>query len=471
MNLEFIPPDAESSESSARRPPQSTLFRNATLLTMGPSCRVLEKASLLVEQGRIADFRGGDILYDSKSTRVVEASGRVLIPGLINAHTHLYSSLARGMPPPCAAPRNFREILERVWWRLDKALDHEITYWSALAGLADSLRHGVTTLFDHHASPFACEGSLDVIERAVRAIGLRGCLCYEVSDRDGMEIAQQGILENARFLEKCRAGGLQVPDRQIQGLFGLHASFTLSNATLEKARSSGAHLPCGYHIHVAEDLCDVNDAAEKYRSTVTARLERFGILNPRTIAAHGVHLAPEELPALAASGSCLAHNPQSNSNNAVGMADLGRLLAAGVRVGLGTDGFTPRLFDEIRAVFTLQKQLRHDPAAAWQEAYQLAFVENPRLASEVFGIPLGRLEKGAAADLVLLNYLAPTPLTADNFLGHLYFGLVNAAVDSVMVGGHWLLQHGLLTMLDEAELAAKTREAAARLWSRMEDQP
>ena len=462
--------DSELSTLDSPIAPNTTLIKNGTLLTMGPSCQVLEKASLLVEHGRISDFRSGDILCDSKSTRVVDAAGRVILPGLVNAHTHLYSSLARGMPPPCATPRNFPEILERVWWRLDKALDENITYWSALAGLADSLRHGVTTLFDHHASPYACEGSLDVVERAFRKIGLRGCLCYEVSDRDGMEIAQQGILENARFLEKCRDNNRRVQDDQIQGLFGLHASFTLSNATLEKARSCGAHLPCGYHIHLAEDRCDVEDARNKYHSTVTARLERFDILNRGSVAAHGVHLGPDEFPALAATGSCLVHNPQSNNNNAVGTANVPRMLSAGVHVGLGTDGFTPRLFDEIRAVFTQQKQLHNDPQRGWREAYHLAFVENPRLACEVFGTPLGCIQKGAAADVVLMNYRPPTPMTADNYLGHLYFGLVNASVDSVMVGGRWLLENGHLTMLDEIELTAKSREAASRLWRRMEHQ-
>lgn len=438
---------------------------------MGPECQVLDPASLLIEKGRIAEFRAGTILFDSKSTEVLDCGGRVLIPGLINGHTHLYSALARGMPLRGAPPRNFPETLERIWWRLDKALDEETIYWSAMAGLIDSLKHGVTTLFDHHASPNCCDGSLDILENAFREVGLRGCLCYEVSDRDGMEISQKGILENARFLEKCRDIVRRNPDDPIRGIFGLHASFTLSTATLEKARTFAAHLPCGFHIHVAEDRCDVEDARQKHRSTVTARLARFGILNPASIAAHGVHLGTDELPALAESQTRVVHNPQSNSNNAVGIADVLAMRAGGVRVGLGTDGFTPNLMDEVRSAFILQKHLHGDPSLAWDEAYRLAFVENPQLATDTFGLPLGRIEAGAAADLVLLNYLPPTPLTTENYLGHLYFGLANALVDSVMVGGRWLVEQGKLTDLDEAELAAKSQEAARRLWARMDSIP
>lgn len=450
---------------------QNTLIKNAMVLTMGQPCHVLEDASILVEEGRIGDFRSGSILFESKSTQVLDAGGRVVIPGMINGHTHLYSSLARGMPLRGAPPRNFPEILQRIWWRLDKSLDEETIYWSAMTGLVESLKHGVTTLFDHHASPNACDGSLDILENAFRRVGLRGCLCYEVSDRDGMEISQKGILENARFLEKCRDSTRTQPDAQIRGIFGLHASFTLSNATLERARSFAAHLPCGFHIHVAEDRCDVEDARQKYHSTIAERLARFGILNNSSIAAHGVHLSTGEYAALADSKTRVVHNPQSNSNNAVGLADVVGLLAARVRVGLGTDGFTPNLMDELRATFTLQKHIHQDPRLAWNDAYQLAFVENPQMATETFGLPLGRMEKGAAADLVLLNYIPPTPLTSDNFLGHIYFGLANAPVDSVMVAGRWLLEQGRLTELDESELNVKSREAARRLWSRMDEQP
>jgi putative selenium metabolism protein SsnA len=447
----------------------ANLIKNTWLLTMGPQCQVLENASVLIENGRIADFRTGSILVDSKTTKVIDGGGRVLMPGMVNGHTHLYSSLARGMALSGLPPHSFPDILERIWWRLDKALDEDTIHWSAMIGLIESLKQGVTTLYDHHASPHCVEGSLEILENAFRNIGLRGCLCYEVSDREGMEISQKGILENARFLEKCRVRNRVIPDPQIQSLFGLHASFTLSNATLERVRSCSAHLPCGFHIHLAEDRCDVEDSLRKYRCTIAERLDRFGILGPATLAAHGVHLAAGEYGALAASGTRIVHNPQSNTNNAVGLADVTALLTAQVRVGLGTDGFGPSLLDELRAAFILQKHLHRDPRQAWNEAYQMAFVENSQLATETFGLPVGRIERGAVADLVLLNYVPPTPLTSENFLGHLYFGLANAAVDCVMVDGKWLVEQGRLTQLDETELAAMSREAARRLWTRLEE--
>jgi len=427
-----------------------------------------EDAAILIEGDTIAEVlprnargRGAPGPLDER----IDGEGTLAIPGLVNAHTHLYSSLARGMALSGYAPGSFSEILEQLWWRLDKALDADAIRASALAGAIEAARCGVTTLIDHHASPFAIDGALDLLHRAVcEDVGLRGVFCYEVSDRDGRTPRDAGISENVRFLRSVGHDGA------TGAQFGLHASFTLEDETLQRV---AADLPddAGIHIHVAEGPEDEADCTARYGLRVVERLDRFGLLRPRSILAHCLHVDENEKDLVADRGAIVVHNPRSNMNNAVGRFDLAGTDARGTLIGLGTDGLGCNVLGELLTAALLQKHSLGDPLAApLPLLHRLLFSGNPRIAGRLLDVEIGRLTPGCPADLAVIEYLAPTPLAADNVLGHLLFGpaVHTLRVRDLFVAGRPLLRGGAFVDLDEAGVVARGREAASALWRRID---
>lgn len=418
-------------------------------LLVDPVRGVLRDGALAVADGRITSEAVAGAAR-------VDVSGCVVMPGWVCAHHHLYSALARGMPGPPEPPRTFPEILERIWWRLDRALDPETISLSALLGAVEAARAGTTTIIDHHASPYAIAGSLDLVAGAIEEAGLRGVVCYEVTDRHGSARGREGIAENVRFLGRG--------DRpRIRGMMGAHASFTIGPETMEALVAEAARLRARVHIHLAEDRIDEHDALQRYGMRTVHRLDRAGVLTPGALVAHGVHLDESEQQVLRASGAWLAHNPRSNMNNGVGYAPVTRL---GGRVALGTDGIDGDMFAEARACYLKARE------ASWETGPAFAvdrLTAGAALAGDLFGEPLlGTLADGAPADLVVLDYRSPTPLAAGNLAGHLIFGMSAARVRDVMVAGGWVVRNRRHELVDEANLAARCRPAAARLWSRME---
>jgi putative selenium metabolism protein SsnA len=424
---------------------------NARILTFDSANRVLDSGSVeICPDGSIGDVNS----VRARGRNIIDAKRKLLMPALINCHTHLYSTLARGIPLAGRAPKSFPEILEKLWWRLDRALNEEDVYYSALVGLIDAAKCGVGTLVDHHSSPNACAGSLDRIEQAFREVGLRGVLCYETSDRNGPMQALEGIRENIRFIDRAQRaprGGL------VAATFGLHASFTLTDETLRRAVEVNESLRAGFHIHVAEDGCDAG---------AVKRLRHLGVLDEQCLAAHCVHVSAADIGTLARRRVNVVHNPQSNCNNAVGAANLLELFRRGVLVGLGSDGYSPRMFEEFKAAFQVQKLRAGDPRVAYGEAYAAAFLNNRTIVKKLWGMEIGRIEKGARADLILVDYYPPTPLDSGNLFGHILFGIANAPVDSLMVNGRFVVRDKQCVTVDERRVAEKAARRARALWER-----
>ena len=296
------------------------LIKNARVVTWGEPNEILEDHAVWIDSGFIAEIGPSTELTSRHSDdEILDARGQLLMPGNICAHTHFYGAFARGMAIPGHPPRDFPEILRKLWWPLDKSLTEKDVRYSALVCLVDAIKHGTTALIDHHASPNFIHGSLDVISEALTESGLRGVLCYEVTDRDGEEKAQAGIEENVRFIERCRDG--RMAGGRVAATFGLHASLTLSERTLELCRSAAAD-GTGFHIHVAEHEVDEVDSLERSGKRVVNRLNDHGILGEKTIVAHAIHVDEREVELLAETGTWVTHQPRSNMNNGVGVADV-----------------------------------------------------------------------------------------------------------------------------------------------------
>lgn len=436
------------------------LVRGGTVVTLGENCQVLPEHDILVEKGFIKSVVPTGTL-SGEGCRILPAEGKAVLPGFINAHTHFYSALVRGLGK--AAPsRDFREVLENLWWRLDRKLTLPDSRSSARVALADAVRAGTTTLLDHHASPGGVRGSLDVLASAVGEAGVRASLCYEVSDRDGADIAREGLEENAAFLRRCRSEGSPF----LRGHFGLHASFTIGEKTLARAVEMAAETGAGMHVHVAEAASDQEACMAEHGVRVVERFRRAGVLGPRTIAAHCIHVDEAEMDILAETGTTVVVNTQSNLNNAVGIADMVGFAERGVKVGLGTDAMTYRMGEELRVALWAQHHRRQDPCCGFVECVRALTVENARLASGIFGFPLGVIQEGAAGDLAVLPYLPPTPLEDSTAWGHLVFGLSQAPVEATVVAGEVLMENFRLVRIDEAELAEEARRRTRDLWER-----
>jgi len=438
------------------------LITNAKLITWeSAGNQVLDDHAILIENDHIKEIgKSSELKKRYPEIEWLDARGQYVMPGNICAHTHFYGAYARGMAIPGPAPKDFPEILQKLWWPLDRSLDAESIQYSVLPCLVDAIKHGTTTLFDHHASPNAIDGSLDIIAKEVEIAGLRAVLCYEVTDRDGEEKMKAGIQENVRFIKETKSP-------LLAGTFGLHASLTLSDSSLDLCRQAVPD-DVGFHIHTAEHESDEQDSLKKTGLRVVERLQKHGILGPKTITAHGVHFDAREIQTLAETSTWLSHQPRSNMNNGVGVAPIELMMAIGIKVCLGNDGFSNAMWEEWKTAYLLHKVHHRDPRhMGGNDVAQMAIYNNAALANVFFpSATIGQLIPGAFADIIFVDYQPNTPLTAGNLPWHIIFGVQQSMVTTTIVAGKVLMKDRELLTLDEKEISAKAREIAPKVWER-----
>jgi len=446
------------------------IIKNAKIITYDEKNRIFENGGIIIdEDGFISKIGKSESLENEpNSGEIIDAGGQLLMPGNICAHTHFYGAFSRGMYIPGDAPNAFPKILEKLWWKLDKSLDKEATYLSALICLMDAIKYGTTTVFDHHASPNYINRSLDTIAQAVLETGLRASLCYEVTDRDGQEKSNAGIEENIRFIEKIKKNALY--SNKIAAAFGLHASLTLSDKTLDLARKNCPE-NIGFHIHAAEHIVDEYDSIRKSGVRVVERLEKHGILSNKTIIAHGVHIDIKEANLLAENGVWLTHQPRSNMNNAVGLPNAESFINAGIKLCLGNDGFSNSMWAEWRSAYLAHKLQSGDPRRMPANLIQEMAVNNNRalVEKQFSGLLVGKIAEGYSADIILVDYLPITELNKENLPWHIVFGFRDGMVTTTIVNGKVLMKDRIITIVDEKQITTDARKVSKSVWKKYHD--
>lgn len=440
------------------------IIGNGRLYTNDSENLFLENGAVYVKDGLVEEVGEFEHLKNKyPGEEVLDVNGKLIMPGMINAHTHIYSAYARGMAVD-KPQRDFNEILENLWWNLDKKLTLEDTELNAYTTYMESIRNGTTTVIDHHASPYHTEGSLFKIAEVAKDIGVRTSLCYEVSDRDGEEITNQQIKENVDFI-KAYQGDDQ---NMIKGMFGLHASFTVSDETLEKARVAMEGVDAGYHVHVAEGIKDQMSCLKTHGKRIVERFNDWGLLGPKSLAIHCIHINTREMEILRDTDTNCVHNPESNMGNAVGCTPAIKMLEMGLRLGLGTDAYTHDMFESMKVANILHRHHLCDPTVGFMQTMTMQFVNNPVIARNVLGGPeLGVIKKGAAADIITLEYNPLTPFGGNNFYGHALFGMTGRLTNDVIINGKLVLKDRQFVNLDEEAILARSREGAAKIWPQM----
>ncbi len=439
------------------------LIGNGRIITRDEAMPYLEAGAIVLDGPEIRDIGPGQLMRERyPQADVVDARGGLIMPAFINTHEHIYSTMARGISLRGYHPQGFLDILDGLWWNIDRHLTLEQIRQSARATYLDCIRNGVTTVFDHHASYGAISGSLFAIEAAAREMGIRTCLCYEVSDRDGPDKARAAIEENADFIRHA----LHDDRDLIAGMMGMHASFTLSDATMDLCAASKPD-GVGYHIHVAEGIEDLHHCLKHHGKRIIDRLMDCDILGPQTLAAHCIYINRHEMDLLKDTDTMVVHNPESNMGNACGCPPTLEIFHHGILTGLGTDGYTHDMLESYKVANVLHKHHLCDATAAWTEVPQMLFAGNAAIAGRYFKRPLGVLKPGAAADVIVLDYDPITPLDASNCNGHILFGLSGRCVVTTVCNGRLLMQDRVLVEIDAEKVIADVRAESAKLWQQM----
>lgn len=438
------------------------------MLIVGNGNIVTRKGSEYIQNGAVVI--DGNLITevgDSQTLRAkhpgvefLDAKGGLIMPGLINTHNHIYSAFARGMAIKGYHATNFVEILEGLWWKMDRCLTQENNELSAYAVFLDSIKNGVTTTFDHHASYGDIPGSLDAVYKPAKEMGLRACFCYEVSDRDGESKRRQSIEENVRFIKEHKDDTSDM----VRGMMGLHASFTVSDKTLNECL---AEMPAGtgFHVHCAEGAADVELCQKEHGKRVIERMHDMGVLGPHTLAVHCVHINEHEMDLLKESDSMVVHNPSSNMNNAIGCGQVIKMFAKGINLGLGTDGYTNDMFESLKVGSIIHRHVLGDPGVAYVEIPAMLFEGNRQIASRFFTQhALGVIEPGAYADVIVCDYDPLTPINGGNINSHMAFGLMGRSVVSTICNGKVLMRDRKIVVADEHAIMAACRASASKLW-------
>ena len=437
---------------------------NGRVVTRDAQMPFLEHGAVAIEGDAIQSVgEEAELVAAHPGAEYIDAHGGVIMPGLVNCHTHIYSGLARGLAITGCNPHNFLENLEQQWWKIDRNLTLDGTRACAFATILESLRNGVTTIFDHHASFCEIPGSLFAIRDVTAECGIRACLCYETSDRDGEEKLAQAIAENAEFA-RWAATAREAGDHMIAAMFGGHATFTLSDETMDLMAEANDGLT-GFHIHVCEGMNDVWDSRENRGGIPPVeRLLQHGLLGPDTMLGHCIHVTPAEMDIIRETGTHVVNNPESNMGNAVGCAPVLEFFRRGIDVCMGTDAYTHDMLESLKTFLCIQRHNAAMPNVGWGEAMQMLFQDNARMASRYFGREVGVLAPGAAADVVVMDYPTFTPLLADNIDGHILFGMEGRSCRTTIVNGQVLYLDREFTTIDEQRIDAWTLEQAKVLW-------
>ena len=439
------------------------LIGNGRVITRDHANPYLENGAVVTDGENIKEVGSfEDMKQKYPEAEFVDAHGGVIMPGLINAHTHIYSGLARGLSIVGNNPTNFLEVLEGTWWAIDRQLDLDGTRACAWATVLDCIRDGVTTIFDHHASFGEIPGSLFAIRDVVKEAGIRSCLCYEVSERDGEEKTAQSIKENADFAKWAK----DADDSMIKAMFGGHALFTISDKTFEKMVEANNGMT-GFHIHVAEGMNDVYDSLRNYGCRPVNRLLYNGILGEKTMLGHCIHISPAEMDIIKETGTMVVNNPQSNQGNAVGCSPVLQMMAKGITVGMGTDAYTHDMLESMKAFLTIQRHNAMLPNVAWCEDVKMQFENNRIIAEKYFGKTLGILKEGAAADVIIMDYKPFTPFSDENIDGHMIFGMEGKNCRTTIINGKVLYKDREFVNLDEDKINAWTMEQSKKLWGKL----
>ena len=439
------------------------LIGNGRLFTRDPERPYIEDGGVVTDGATIIAVDTAENLKARfPQAQFIDAHGQLIMPAFINAHTHIYSGLARGLSINGYNPTNFYEILDGMWWKLDRELTLEDTKASAYATYLECIRNGVTTVFDHHASYKEIPGSLFAIADCAKEMGIRSCLCYEVSDRDGEEKCDQAIRENADFIQYCQ----EQKDPMLAAMFGMHALFTISDKTFDKCVKANDGRT-GYHIHICEGLNDVVDSRDNYHMLPVERLEKWGILGEKTILGHCIHLTEPEMDKIAASNTMVVNNPESNMGNAVGCSPVLKMFEKGILLALGTDAYTHDMLESLKVALTIQRHNAGMPNVAWNEVTTMLFQNNAKVAAKYFDAPLGVIKEGAAADIIVMDYLPFTPIGADNLDGHMIFGMNGRQCRTTMANGRLLYRDRQFVDIDEEKLSADIKQTAEKLWGRV----
>ena len=442
------------------------LLANGKVITRDPEgIGYLPDGGVVTDGGKIVEVgTTADLKAKYPQAEFVDARGGVIMPGLINAHTHIYSALARGLSIDGYNPTSFYEVLDGQWWYIDRNLDLEATKASAQALVIDSIKQGVTTIFDHHASFCEVPGSLMRIAEVTREFGMRACLCYEVSDRDGEEKSLQSVQENKDFIDYCE----QNPSDMLKAMFGGHALFTISDKTFDRmaAANSGR---VGYHIHVSEGMNDVYDSLQNYGRRPVQRLQDHGILGPKTILGHCIHVNTAEMDIIKATDTMCVNNPESNMGNAVGISPVLQLYKKGILIGLGTDAYTNDMLESIKVALCSQRHNACMPNVGWCEVTDMLFRNNAKMAERTGFPTLGVLKPGAAADVIVMDYKPFTPLSEENIDGHMLFGMMGKNCRTTIINGRVLYKDREFVGIDEDKINAWTMAESKKLWSTLND--
>ena len=440
------------------------LVTNGRLITRDKTARgYYEHGAVAYEGTRIVAVGEESVLRAAyPDAEIIDANGGVIMPAFINAHTHIYSALARGLSIKGNNPTNFYEVLDGTWWAIDRHLYRDGTKASADALYLDCIKQGVTTIFDHHASYGEIPGSLHTIAESAKAFGIRSCLCYEVSDRDGEEKCLQAIAENADWISECA----QRNDPMLAAMFGGHALFTISDKTFDRMAEAN-NGRTGYHIHVSEGMNDVYDSLQNYGRRPVQRLQDHGILGPKTILGHCIHVNSAEIELIKNTNTMVVNNPESNMGNAVGICPVLPLYRAGILLGMGTDAYTNNMLDSLKVALCSQRSNACLPNVGWCEVTDMLFQNNAKIGAKYFPDPLGVLRPGAAADIIVMDYKPFTPFSDANIDGHMIFGMTGRQCQTTIANGRLLMKDRELVDIDEEAVNAHILEAAKKLWGEL----
>lgn len=432
------------------------LLTNARIIDPFGKTEYIENGYILIEDGTIVKIGTGSVPEMTVDT-TIDLQEKTILPGMINAHTHLYSALAMGMPSPKNIPVNFVEVLKEVWWKLDLSLDDDSTSSSFQSGLLECLKSGVTTIFDHHSSPNFTDGSLDLLVDTAEKFGQNISVAFEITDRNGEEFFKSGLLENIKSLEKFQ------DNQYVHPLVGLHASFTLSDESLQSIYNELKGLDnWGIHVHVAEDKADERDAKLKGYESVIDHLNKFKLINEHSFIIHGIHSSDKDMELLKNAGATLVHNPTSNANNRVGMLPNDHI--SRLNAGLGTDGMRANMLEEAQQG-TLIRSSHLQGSEQSINYLELLFKNNPEIAARAFGRKIGHLSAGNQADLAIYYYHPRTAITKENFAGHILFGF-GKPID-VIARGKYRIKNRKFIDISEQNIKTEAQKQSLRLWNKM----